>query len=347
MTAVKGKLFEYLVRQLLLARGFRPVGEDRPLVYRGSAGLMVQGLGQPHNADVLLYPPYQTPFYYPTRLLVECKCYRDSIGLPIVRNALGLREDLNHFEIVTEEMLENRQSPRGRRVKYDTRRRWLYQVAVASVDGFKDTAVAFAQAHRIPLISFAQSSLFEPVRAAMEAVDQAAQADSALKRAILDWLRAQMGGEDRYNLRIAEPVTEDGTWEAFLDEVQALQNRTSIGLLDDGTILFLVKLEPHEAAQNQHRSYEDGCSIHWSSGNLRYWVLRDGNRSYGFELPEEMFRQWQTGEAQKYRDALRLKEDYFSRITLFDPGRTERTPVQILRLSRTFLEEAARNLRNG
>lgn len=123
---------------------------------------------------------------------MECKCYREPIGLSIVRNALGLREDLNHFEIVTEEMLENRQSPRGRGVKYDTRRRWLYQVAVASVDGFKDT-----------------------------------------------------------------------------------------------------------------------------------------------------------GEAQRRRDALRLKEVYFSRITLFDTGRGARMPVQILRLSETFMESAARNLRDG
>jgi len=189
MTAVKGKLFEYFVQQLLIGRGFLPVKEEQPLVYRGTAGLMVQGSGQPHNADVLLRPLFQTPFYYPTRLLVECKCFDSPIGLPVIRNALGLREDINHFEIVTDEMLKNRQYPRRRGLKYDTRRRYLYQVAVASLDGFKDTAVAFAQAHRIPLLSFAQSSLFTAIRAGIEAVEQQAQEDMAFKERALYCLR--------------------------------------------------------------------------------------------------------------------------------------------------------------
>ena len=71
MASIKGKLFEYFVFRLLVSCGFKPVIPDELLVYKGGPGLMVQGIGQPHNADVLLTPPIQTPFYYPTRLLVE------------------------------------------------------------------------------------------------------------------------------------------------------------------------------------------------------------------------------------------------------------------------------------
>ncbi|MCC8163537.1 MAG: hypothetical protein LIO86_10360 [Lachnospiraceae bacterium] len=73
MALLKGKLFEFFVKQLLMSCGFRPVDKDGLLVYEGTAGTMVQGLGQPHNADVLLSPPVQIPFYFPTRLIVECK----------------------------------------------------------------------------------------------------------------------------------------------------------------------------------------------------------------------------------------------------------------------------------
>ena len=61
---------------------------------------MIQGLGEAHNADVLLEPPVQTPFFSRTRLLIECKDYRQKVGLNTIRSALGLREDINHFEIL-------------------------------------------------------------------------------------------------------------------------------------------------------------------------------------------------------------------------------------------------------
>lgn len=87
MASVKGKLFEFFVSRLLVFCGFKPVVKDGLLVFNGKPGTMVQGLGQAHNADVLLEPPFQTPFYFSTRLLVECKCYSDTIGLPVIRNA--------------------------------------------------------------------------------------------------------------------------------------------------------------------------------------------------------------------------------------------------------------------
>lgn len=61
---------------------------------------MLQGLGEAHNADVLLEPPVQTPFLNKIRLLVEYKDYKRKVGLDVVQDALGLREDVNHFELV-------------------------------------------------------------------------------------------------------------------------------------------------------------------------------------------------------------------------------------------------------
>ena len=95
-----GKAFEILVKQILLTIGFSEVNSDGLYIFDGAPGQMIQGLGEAHNADVLLEPPVQTPFYSSTRLLVECKDYQRRIGLNTVRSVLGLREDINHFEIL-------------------------------------------------------------------------------------------------------------------------------------------------------------------------------------------------------------------------------------------------------
>ena len=68
-----GKAFEIFVKRLLINVGFREVKSDGLFVFDGSPGQMVQGLGEAHNADVLLEPPVQTPFLHKTRILIECK----------------------------------------------------------------------------------------------------------------------------------------------------------------------------------------------------------------------------------------------------------------------------------
>lgn len=95
-----GIAFEILVKRILISVGFSEVQSDGTYIYDGSSGQMLQGLGEAHNADVLLEPPVQTPFLNKIRLLVECKDYKRKVGLDVVRDALGLREDVNHFELV-------------------------------------------------------------------------------------------------------------------------------------------------------------------------------------------------------------------------------------------------------
>lgn len=94
-----GIAFEILVKRILISVGFSEVQSDGTYIYDGSSGQMLQGLGEAHNADVLLEPPVQTPFLNKIRLLVECKDYKRKVGLDVVRDALGLREDVNHFEL--------------------------------------------------------------------------------------------------------------------------------------------------------------------------------------------------------------------------------------------------------
>ena len=148
-----GKAFELFVKRILIHVGFSEVVSDGLYIYDGAPGQMIQGLGEAHNADVLLEPPVQTPFYSKTRLLIECKDYRTKISLNVVRSALGLREDINNFNIVDMAELETRRR-QNRRATPSVFDRYSYQVAIAALAGFTAQAQEFAAAYRIPLVEF-------------------------------------------------------------------------------------------------------------------------------------------------------------------------------------------------
>lgn len=52
-----GKAFELFVKRILIHIGFSEVVSDGLYIYDGAPGQMIQGLGEAHNADVLLEPP--------------------------------------------------------------------------------------------------------------------------------------------------------------------------------------------------------------------------------------------------------------------------------------------------
>ena len=161
-----GRAFELLVKTILLHIGFSEVRSDGLYIFDGAPGQMIQGLADAHNADVLLEPPVQTPFYTPTRLLIECKDYSQKVGLNTIRSALGLREDINHFDIVDRAELEERRRNRRSGMTYEYQR-FLYQVAVASMSGFTVPGQNFAATHRIPLIEFNKMPFWEEFCAAI------------------------------------------------------------------------------------------------------------------------------------------------------------------------------------
>lgn len=333
--SVKGKLFEFFVCKLLLFCGFKPVNHDGLLIYEGSAGTMIQGLGQPHNADVLLEPPFQTPFYFPTRLLIECKCYRDKSGLTVIRNALGLREDINRLDVVTEDILRNRQVSRTTKTKSYPMKRYSYQVGVASINGFKDTAYSFAQTHRIPLISFAENKAFKEIRECIDAIEQIARDNEDYAKQVLEFIK-----DYQYEGHLDLPYSRmDDCLRHFIEEIGVLQNNIVVGLLEDGTIIFMVKLREQNEYSKMTRYY-DGCEIHWSDENTA-WELYDGYQRYAFELPKEIYEEWIKSENKRLA-AVDIKEGHFSKIVLFESRYDERSGIRTIYLSKSFIEDAKR-----
>ena len=124
---IKGALLEYIVRNLLKHCGFTNVKADNLYSFERGGLFFINGRGAAHDADIIMNPPIQMPFTYPTQLIFECKAYGEKANLPIVRNALGLRNDLNEFEIVTKDSILKRQNNRRASYAVETRTRFIYQ----------------------------------------------------------------------------------------------------------------------------------------------------------------------------------------------------------------------------
>src|SRR2546423_13490129 len=92
-------LLEEVVLFLLRASGYSTIeraGGDATL-RDGHSGLEVCGRGGFHQIDAIADFRLGQPFGHPQRLLVEAKMVRNRVGLPVLRNALGVLMDVAEF----------------------------------------------------------------------------------------------------------------------------------------------------------------------------------------------------------------------------------------------------------
>lgn len=306
----KGKLFEELIKEILFCCGFSSVIPDGNIVYTASPGVMVHGLGQSHNADVLVYPPFQIPFFFPSRLLVECKGYDKPVDLKILRNALGLRLDINNFEIVTPLILSQRRNYRRVVPAVTPMQRYYYQVAVASLHGFKKPAEEFASVHKIPLISLKDFPHSDDIKAILESTR----------------------------------LSESQAWEKMKEKILDIRNNFTVGVLDSGDIFFLY--DEHGNSEWMFQEFGQQVEIHWAE-NRKLWRLSSvgGNSNYAwFELPDTIFEIWAQQEFD--RDlALDLKDAFLKNIYVMRKI-ADRKQLNVLHVSRQFLDAARRDLKS-
>lgn len=272
-----------LVKSILLHIGFTTVASDGLYIFDGSAGQMIQGLAEAHNADVLLEPPVQTPFYSPTRLLIECKDYKKKVGLPTLRGALGLREDINHFDIVDRRELEARRRNRRSGLVYPFRR-YSYQVAVASMSGFTAAAQNFAATHRIPLIEFNKMPFW------------------------MDFCEA-LGHMNRHSV-FDEDICDERIWGV----INQIAGRCAVGITNQGQMLFLYRKDGSYALFD-----DDYYSLHWTSPS-QPWTLRTGGIEYQFQLPENLLKLWldqSSTDMDRRVNAINCKMNFLSSMVVY------------------------------
>lgn len=345
----KGALLEYLVRRLLANCGFIPVIADDFYTYESGDLFYINGRGAAHDADVLMEPPVQLPFTFPSRVLFECKAYDRIAGLPIVRNALGLRYDINEFEIVTKESIDNRRNNRRANYAIEERKRYNYQVGVASAGRFSSPAIEFAANNKIPLLSLTWF-LEQNILNLFHSIDQAYvdQINENNRIEIYRFLKDRSVGSDLY-------VNDDDT-RAYLEEDQtigviitafnSLIERSYVGLIETGDLIFLFPERPESINDLRTIDAIGGLKgqIHYYREEPNIWTLsisRDyaSNRiaEFKFFVPDRIMKLWGRHALDRAK-AIDIKKEFFSRIFIFNRRHIPYVPFFLVNIDSEWLD---------
>lgn len=352
---IKGALLEYIVRNLLKNCGFTNViaDPDRLFTFERGGLFFINGKGAAHDADIIMNPPIQMPFAYPTQLIFECKAYGGSANLPIVRNALGLRNDLNEFEIVTKDSLRMRQNNRRAAYAIDTRTRFLYQVGVASINDFSKPAVEFAANNKIPLISLDWFLGAHTIRNFNNINQQLI--DSFNKEDIqnlYDFLKDRDG--DMYHEKYSRTLSfllSDNIIGDIVTEANVTINYSYVGLLETGDMVFLfARSRSEDNILNRQNGFASlKAEIHWSPVNPNIWILtvynpnKNQQTNFDFYVPKRIFNHWKTFNLDKSA-ALDIKKQFFSKVFVFNQKNNPEVPFSIINIDRQWLNNTRQKL---
>jgi len=311
---IKGSLLEYIVRRILTNCGFTKVEADGRYIFNDRGLNFIHGKGAAHDADVLMNPPIQMPFSYPFRINFECKAFNKKTGLTIVRNALGLRYDINEFEVLTVEQLDSRRNLRRLNFAISDRVRYNYQVGVASVENFTKDAFEFAANNKIPLISLRWIFSDDICNLFHELTDNYLSNIYTYdeQKELLLFLK----GDDDKNYKFTYGI--HGHISTILRSLEEFESKIIIGLLESGDMIFLFSEE------NINREYflnsgNLNARYTYYSNELNLWnIIINNDLELKFYLPEKIVNLWRTENFEAIA-AINIKERLFSKLFLF-PG---------------------------
>lgn len=345
---IKGALLEYIVRNLLKNCGFTNVHADDMFSYERGGLFFINGKGAAHDADIIMNPPIQMPFAYPTQLLFECKAYGASANLPIVRNALGLRVDLNDFEIVTRDTLLKRQNNRRAAYAIDTRTRFLYQVGVASVNDFSKPAVEFAANNKIPLLSLSwllgDNSIRNFNNINQPLIDSFREDDI---QNLYGYLKDRDGDLNSGKYEKANSFLQSGNIIGhIIRHSNSVIRHSFIGLLETGDMVFLfARNRTEDNILNSRNDFGTlKAEIHWFLDHPNVWTLNVYNpRNRGFQsvfdfyVPNRIFSHWKKFNLDR-SIALNIKQEFFSKVFVFNQRYNQEAPFSIINIDREWLD---------
>lgn len=347
-TNIKGALLEYIVRNLLTNCGFTNVKADNVYSFERSGLFFVNGKGAAHDADVIMNPPIQMPFSYPTQLIFECKAYDSQIGLTIVRNALGLRNDINDFEVVSKDSLIKRQNNRRAEYAIEIRKRFLFQVGVASINDFSKPAIEFSANNKIPLLSLSWFLGPQSIRD-FNNIDQTLinSFDEEDIKNVYDFFKDRKGNLHSQKYQKAfDLLSSDNIIGDIVTTANVTINYSYVGLLETGDMVFLfARTRSENNILNQLNGFSTlKAEIHWFNNRPNVWRLsvfnpRNDNphTDFDFYVPKRIFNHWKKFNLDK-SVALDIKQEFFSKIFVFNQRNNPETPFSIINIDKEWLE---------
>ncbi len=308
-TNIKGALLEYIVRNILLNCWFKKVKADDFYMYERGALFYVHWKWAAHDADVIVDPPIQFPFSYPTRIIFECKAYSKTTWLPIVRNALWLRDDINNFEIITENDLIARKNNRRKYLAIKIRNRFNFQVGVASINSFSKPALEFCINNKIPTIcleNLFSSNLISRINSLSDAT--LSELDEESKKSLFNFLK------DDTSLSINFENYKNVLKE-IKDWIDKEIKKIYVWVLSSWDMIFL-KTELEESEFNIDQKFE--FTLHYEDAEKQYWRMKIRDKdTFSFYVPENIFSAWREHNLSK-SEWLDIKRNNFSEVIIFN-----------------------------
>jgi hypothetical protein len=340
---IKGALLEYIVRELLMNCGFTPVIPDGHYIFsKGDNGLFfINGKGAAHDADVLMDPPIQLPFSYPSRLLFECKAYNKNIELSVIRNALGLRYDLNNFEIISDESIEKRKDNNRATYAISDRIRYEYQVGLASVTDFTKPAFEFAANNKIPLLSLSWFLSEQTCNLFNKIDENYITTISEFENKLYDFFKSKTSEPDN-KAEIKTFLENDTIIGRILRDFNDMLDNCLISINEAGDLFFLFKLD---ATTNPEYLCKYTGRFRYAEKRPNEWELELQNGNLGgvtkfvFFAPQRIMKIWQNSSFNKEK-ALDIKLEFFSRLFVFsNKNSTLDYPFVIVTLDRKWIQD--------
>ena len=348
--SLKGYILEELIAYLIRNTGYKllvdPIQDERELARKGN-GLVVKGRGAVHQADVLGQLAWIPAFTFPLRLFVEAKCRRIKTGIPEVRNAVGILDDIN-------------QNYSPMREGQPLIQRFSYRYALFSTSGFTKTASDMALAHQISLIDLSGPD-FEELRCLVDEVaerlisdfkiqdiDEAEDNEDALIHT--DDLNDQRKPKQSISLLFRLHMRKIlGTWpkqvnsplnlleyEYMQNKLPSLDSISEVILIEmkrykeffvamaNGPFLLIFKSDNPEAfIKYVNENPVHKVTITWTRRNNmeRQWIIHPVNDreaySLSFGLPQTL-GDWIFGDEERaLRRAWNVKERFLSDITIY------------------------------
>lgn len=344
----KGALLEYIIRQLLKNCGFTNVTADNLYTYESSGLFFVNGKGAAHDADIIMNPPIQMPFSYPSQLIFECKAYAGKVSLPVVRNVLGFRNDINEFEIVTKKSIKKRQNNRRNSYAIENRNRFIFQIGVAAINDFSKPSIEFAANNKIPLISLSWF-LGPGTIADINSIDQNlidSYGENTCK-SLYNFFKDRTGNlRDERHQDASNFLNADNLIGDIVTFANTAINYSYVGILETGDMIFLfARSRSEDNILNQRAGINAfKATIHWNSNRPNVWRLSvingDGDENqtdFDFYVPKRIYDHWRKFNLDK-QEALNIKERFFSKIFVFNRAQNPVMPFSIISIDQEWLQ---------
>ena len=309
---IKGMLLEEVLLYLLRASGYSVVekaDKNDSTIKQGKAGLELLGRGGVHQIDAIADLAISPPFSNPQRLLLEAKCLNKSVGIPVVRNAVGVLKDVGEYWV----------SRNGN----PARARYHYQYALFSAEGYTEPAQRYAYAQDVYLIPLEKSEFIQPVLKEIKALTKDSFRAESDRKISIDlgqfrmFVRESLRSENRIALHEFSSDEMTGRLqESLLSILRTTQH------IDNAMVAMISKQFPVFLVPDSGTSIQD--LIRNSSHSIRIfrrensWYIKpvdDRARfRFSFDLPTKLLEMYAEDGLLSQERAVNLKSEHLSKM---------------------------------